>query len=245
MEVSAPVKSTPLAVFVSTATTFAIVEIGATAFGGPATAQSASAMQGCAHLGGSGDVDQICHVVAETETYSIDMSYPLDYPDQRALIDYLKRDRDEFVDFVATIPPRNRTYDYGVNSHSYRSASADSGTASVVLELYGDTGAHPVTSFRAFTYDLRAHAPITLETLFTPGTDPAAVLDPIAQREMDKRWQGYEGPTPQNTLGDRVYRNFAITDDAVIFFIGQGMWLPEVAGPQQVTVPRTALALVR
>jgi len=37
---------------------------------------------------------------------------------------------------------------------------------------------------------------------------------------------------------------FAITDDAVIFFIGQGMWLAEVAGPQQVSVPRAELASI-
>ena len=89
-----------------------------------------------------------------------------------------------------------------------------------------------------------AHTPITFDTLFTPGTDPVAVLDPIVQREIDKHWQGHEGPAPQNTLGAKVYQSFAITDDAVIFFIGQGMWLPEVAGPQQVSVPRTELASV-
>ena len=132
-----------------------------------------------------------------------------------------------------------------MSSHSYTSGSADSGTASVVLELYGDTGAHPVTSFQAFNYDLGAHTPITLDTLFAPGTDPAAVLDPIVQRSLDEHWQGYEGPAPRNTLGDKVYQNFAITDDALIFYIGQGMWLPEVAGPQQVSVPRSALASLR
>jgi hypothetical protein len=41
-----------------------------------------------------------------------------------------------------------------------------------------------------------------------------------------------------------VYQNFALTDGAVIFFIGQGMWLPEVAGPQQVSVSRDELASV-
>ena len=41
-----------------------------------------------------------------------------------------------------------------------------------------------------------------------------------------------------------MYQGFAIIDDAVIFFIRQGMWLPEVAGPQQVSVPRAELAPV-
>jgi hypothetical protein len=38
-----------------------------------------------------------------------------------------------------------------------------------------------------------------------------------------------------------VYENFAITDDAAIFFIGQGMWLPEVSGPVEVSVPRAEI----
>ena len=40
-----------------------------------------------------------------------------------------------------------------------------------------------------------------------------------------------------NILGAKVYQNFAITDDAVIFFIGQGIWVYEAAGPQKVSVP--------
>ncbi|HEY6576064.1 MAG TPA: DUF3298 domain-containing protein [Mycobacterium sp.] len=48
--------------------------------------------------------------------------------------------------------------------------------------------------------------------------------------------------TVPNSLGATVYQNFAITDDAVIFFIGQGMWVYEAAGPQEVSVPRTELA---
>ena len=39
-----------------------------------------------------------------------------------------------------------------------------------------------------------------------------------------------------------MYQNFAITDDALIFFFGQGQWLGEDTGPQQVSVPRTELA---
>ncbi len=67
------------------------------------------------------------------------------------------------------------------------------------------------------------------------------VLDPIAQRAMEERWAGNGGPVPTNNLGAKVYQNFAITDDAVIFFIGQGMWLPEAAGPVEVSVPRTEI----
>ena len=103
----------------------------------------------------------------------------------------------------------------------------DSGTDSVVFEIYGDSGAHPVTSFHSLSYDDGTHAPITFDELFKPEADPVAALDPIVQREMDKEWQGYDGPAPRNTLGARTYQNFSLTDDAVIFHIPQGMWLAE------------------
>jgi hypothetical protein len=47
--------------------------------------------------------------------------------------------------------------------------------------------------------------------------------DPVVQRVMDKRWEGQGSPAPDNVLGAKVYRDFAITADAVIFFIGRGM----------------------
>lgn len=196
------------------------------------------AAHACTELGGTVKPDSTCHVHTETGTYTVDMSYPVDYPDQQQLRDFITRDRAEFVDFMAKVHPRDWPFEHGLTPQTY----STSGTRSVVFEIYDDTGAHPVTGYKAFSYDLNTHTPITYDTLFEAGADPVAVLDPIVQRAMDKRWRGYGGPAPRNTLGARVYENFAITDDAVVFFIPQGMWLPEVAGPMQVSVSREQLA---
>jgi hypothetical protein len=212
----------------------------ATTFSATASAEPAS----CKGLGGVVQQDQICHIETKTATYELDIDYPLDYPDQQALTDYVKRDRDDFLNYVTTLPARDFPYEHALHPHSYRSGTADAGTASVVFEDYGDSGAHPVTGFDSLNYDRGTHTPITFATLFKPGTDPVAVLDPIVQRALEKHWQGYQDPAPHNTLGDRVYQNFALTDDAVIFFVSQGMWLAEVAGPQQVSVPRSELASI-
>jgi hypothetical protein len=214
--------------------------VGAAAFSAPASAQPAS----CADLGGTVQTDQMCHIATKTDTHTLDITYPLDYPDQQALTDFVKQDRDDFVHFVATLPARDFPYEHELTPHTYRSGSKDSGTESVVFEDYGDTGAHPVTGFDSFNYDMGTHTPITFDTLFKPATNPVAVLDPIVQREMEKHWKGYQDPAPHNTLGDRVYQNFALTDDAVIFYVAQGMWLAEVAGPQRVSVARSELASV-
>jgi hypothetical protein len=222
----------------------AAAAVCATAFGAPASARPATPAAGCAELGGAVQADQTCHIETKTATYSIDISYPLGYSDQQAVTDYVTQDRTEFVDFIATLPPRDWPYERGVRPHTFTSGTAASGTQSVVLELYGDSGAHPVTGFHSFNYDVSTHSPITFDAVFKPGANPVAALDPIVQREMDKRWQGYGGPAPHNTLGARMYQNFALTDDAVIFYIPQGMWLAEVAGPLQISVPRSELASV-
>jgi hypothetical protein len=221
----------------------AAAAVCATVSGAPVSAQPAAPAAGCAQLGGTVQVNQTCHIQNKTVTYTIEISYPLDYPDQQALTDFVKQDRDEFADFSAAHPPRARPYERDVRSRRYTAGTTTSGTQSVVLELYSDSGgAHPVTGFQSFNYDIRAHRPITFDTLFKPGVDPVALLDPIVQREMDKRWQSYGGPAPHNTLGARTYQNFALTDDAVIFYISQGMWLAEVSGPQSISVPRSELA---
>jgi hypothetical protein len=212
--------------------------------GAPASAQPVTPATGCADLGGTVQADQTCHVETKTATYSIEIDYPLDYSDQQALTDFVKQDRDEFADFIATLPPRDWPYEHEVRPNSYTSGKAGAGTESVVLEVYGDSGAHPVTGFHSFNYDVSTDSPITFDALFKRGANPVAALDPIVQREMDKHWQGYGGPAPRNTLGAKTYQNFALTDDAVIFYIPQGMWLAEVAGPQQISVPRSKLVSV-
>jgi Protein of unknown function (DUF3298) len=204
---------------------------------------TASAQSACADLGGTVDPNQICQVHTATSNYTVDMSVPLDYPDQQAVIDYLKQDRADFVDWFTKFSSdgRDRPYMHAVTAKTYRSGTPASGTQSLVLEIDDDTGAahqgHPNTCFKAFNYDLSRHAPITFDTLFKPGSDPLAVLNPIVQRKF-----GTHPETPVQDLDANTYRNFAITDDAVIFFFGQDQVIPDNNGPHQVSVPRSELA---
>jgi hypothetical protein len=63
------------------------------------------------------------------------------------------------------------------------------------------------------------------------------VLDPIAQRAMDERWPDGGGPAQTNTLGAKMYQNFAITDDSVIFLIDQGQQPPMQQSPWRFRYP--------
>jgi Protein of unknown function (DUF3298) len=196
---------------------------------------TAGAQSACADLGGTVDADQICQVHSATSSYKIDLTFPVDYPDQQALSGYLTQARDGFVKFAQS-PPAHPDWPYQLlaNATTYRSGTPFSGTQSLVLDMGRDANPHPVTSFKAFSYDLGKHAPITFDTLFKPGTDPLEVLNPIVQRKF--------GPLPLGDPGVDTYQNFAITDDAVIFFFDQGALLGHADGPQQISVPSTELA---
>jgi hypothetical protein len=184
-------------------------------------------------------------VDSATPTYIIDMSFPVDYPDMAAVAAFLKRNRDGFVDWVAKFGPRgwrDRPYQYAVTAKTHRSGKPDSGTQSLVLAIDNDTGlaheGHPDTTFRAFNFDLAKRVSITFETLFRPGAKPLEVLNPIVQRELRAPSADHADPN------EETYQNFAITDDAVIFFFGQDQVVHDNGGPHRVKVPRSELATV-
>jgi Protein of unknown function (DUF3298) len=205
----------------------------------PAAAQGQSA---CTDLGGTVGSNGICQVRSVTPTYKIDMSFPVDYPEMPAVAAFLKRDRDDFVDWVARFGPRDgrkQPFQYAVRAKSYRSGKPDARTQSLVLAIDNDTGAanegHPDTTFRAFNFDLAKHVPITFGTLFKPGSKPLDLLNPIVRAELD---------APKADLDEKTYQNFGITDDVVIFFFGQNQVVMDHAGPHKVAVPRIELASV-
>lgn len=201
---------------------------------------AAGVQTACGAVGGTVGPDQICHAHNATPSYTLDVRFPVDYPDQQALIDAVTQERDGFVDWVAQSIPRSFPYELNIIGHAYRSGTPASGTQSLLFHIGSDTGVHPVTRYKALNYDLSKQAPIAFDTLFKPDTQPMEVLNPIVQRELNKR--GATGLLSLNDLGVNAYQNFAITDDAVIFLFDQDGLLPHESGPLEVSVPRTELA---
>ncbi|MDT5364010.1 MAG: hypothetical protein QOC69_5772 [Mycobacterium sp.] len=177
---------------------------------------------------------------APLSSYTLDFRFPVDYPDQQALTDTLTQERDQFVGWVAQAVPRPYPYELDVVGKAYHLGTPASGTQSLVLDIGSDTGAHPLATYKALNYDLGKHAPLTFDTLFKPGTQPLDVLNPIVQRQLDKH--GATGALSLDDLGTKAYQNFAITDDAVMFFFNQDGLLPHEDGPLHVDVPRTNIA---
>ncbi len=206
----------------------------AVATAGPASSAPAPSRSACAELGGTVGSDEICEVHSTTTTYDLTFRFQTDYPDQTALADYLTRSRTEFIDWVGTYatPARATPYQLDVIGTAYQSGE----TRSLILTIGNDTGVHPVTTYKAFNYSLADHAPITFETLFKPGSNPLAVLNPVVRQQLLTR-----DPTAADDLTATSYQQFAITDDAIIFFFNQDGLLPHEEGPLQVTVPRSEL----
>lgn len=203
----------------------------------------AAAQSACADLGGTVDAQNICHVHAENPTYRLDYVFPADYPDQQALAAYLRQTRDGFVN-VSDMPGSwNLPYVLDGKGTAFRSGPDNAGTKSVVFEVYENVGgAHPQTWYQAFNWDVSAQAPITFDTLFKPDSDPLKVIFPIVQSDLSRQL-GIDAPIAAvDGLDPAKYQQFAITDDSVIFFFGQGEIMAGAGGALQATVPRSAIA---
>lgn len=208
----------------------------------PTSTSVAARSSACDDLGGSVGPDQICVIHTGKPGYTIDMSFPVTYPDQKALSDVLAKQRDQFVQTVEEPPVRDVPKALDITSTTYRSATAPAAESVVIEEYVNVGGAHPETYYDALTYDLTTKRPVTFATLFKPGSNPVAVLDPIMTAQWKKLLDGE--PVQTNPLGADMYATFALTDDAVIFFIGQGMWEYEAVGPQQFSIPRSQLGSI-
>ncbi|WP_445169533.1 esterase [Mycolicibacterium sp. Dal123E01] len=209
---------------------------------GDANIAVAGAATDCAALGGAVEADNVCHVHSTAASYTMDLRFPTNYADDQAVIDYLMQNRDGFTNVAQTPAVRNVPYEMDVTTQSFTSGPPTGGTQSVVLKLFQDVGgAHPTTWYKAFTYDVAQRKPVTFESLFAPDVKAVNAIFPIVQRDLERQ-TGLSGViATSDGLDPSHYQNFAITDDAVIFFFGQGELLPSDAGATSASVPRTAL----
>jgi hypothetical protein len=209
---------------------------------GSAGSALAAAQSPCADFGGTVD-GNTCRVHTPTDAYALDIAFPVDYADMAPMVDYLKQTRDGFVNVSQTPGSFNSPSALDITSEEYRSGPAPQGTQSVVLKIYQYLGgAHPLTWYKVFNYNLGTRQPITFDTLFTPGSTPLPVILPIVQKEIDKQLGSRVTISQGDGLNPAHYQNFALTDDELIFYFGQGELLGSPAGAQVAHVPRSAVA---
>lgn len=203
----------------------------------------AAAQTACLDLRGVVGPDGICRMHVQNAMYTLDMSFPNDYPDGQPLVAYLTQARDGFVNVAEDPDAYNLPYELDAEGVGYRSGPPTRGTRSVVFTVWQNVGGtHPQTFYQAFNWNVGKNAPLTFDTLFRPGTKPLDVIYPEVNRYLQER-QGLADPVPEGVgLDPAHYQNFALTDDSLIFFFSQGELFPEAAGPVQATVPRAVVA---
>ena len=107
-------------------------------------------------------------------------------------------------------------------------------------------GAHPQTFYKAFNWDQGLRRPIVLDPagqekiqpLFQLGTNPWPIIFPLVETDLEKQLGTKPAIAPQVGMNPATYENFAIQNDTLMFFFGQGAVLPESAGALSVTIPR-------
>jgi hypothetical protein len=219
--------------------TLALAAAATAALGWSSVAVASAAPPKCADLSGVMVGVQTCQIQATDPAYSLDISYPVNYPEPQAVVDYVKQARDGFLNVAKMPGPRDMPYELDTTATEYNSAVPPRGTQSLVFKTYQDVGgAHPQTFYKSFNWDQSYRKPITIDNLFREGTQPFPVILPIVQSELQKQSGQPVAIAPEVGLDPTKYQNFAITDDAIIFFFSQGELLPEAVGALQVSVPR-------
>jgi len=221
----------------------------------------------CADLKGS-STGSTCEIQLSDPAYSVDISIPLDYPDQKPIANYIGQTRDAFLNAAKSGAPQS---ELKIKPTEYTSAIPPRGTQTVVFKLYRNVGgAQPQTTFKAFNWDQTYRK----EILYTAKSDdkqntplwrvddPLKVVAPIVQDELQKQQApppagpsappaqeqpASTTPLPASPISSTAlydpanYQNFAVVNDGVIFFFDQGAMLPASAGALQVLVPRSAI----
>ena len=202
----------------------------------------AAAPSSCDTVGGTVDAGQMCHVRATGPMYTLTMTFPADYPDEQALVDYIAQNRDGFVNVAQSSGARDQPYQLETTTDQRSSGQPPHNTRSVVLKFFQDVGgAHTSIWYKAFNYNLGTKQPITFDNLFAPGTAPMDTIFPIVQRDLSRQTPLGAAILPSTGLDPSHYQNFAITDDQLIFYFAPGEILPAFAGAVQAQVPRNAI----
>lgn len=217
----------------------ALAVAAVTTLGASSVAVAAAAPPKCSDLSGVLDGSGMCRIQTSDPTYTLSITYPVDYPDQQPVVDYVKQTRDGFLNVAKAPEPHEMPYELETTATEYNSALPPRGTESVVFKTYqGVGGAHPLTFYKSFNWDQTFRKPITGANLFREGTAPYPLIYPVVVTELTKQLGQPVDIPPGVGLDPSKYENFAITNDAIIFFFDQGDILPEAAGALEVAVPR-------
>lgn len=218
----------------------------------------AEAKSACAEIGGNFQSGNVCHVNETTPAYVIDLRFPTDYADQHAVTDYLTQERNNLVGLARAPGAQRLPYNLYVTWELFSAGQSLStaqqqrgygqpphGTQSLALSVFADAegaGQPGKNRLKTFTYDLNRNRPVTFGDLFVPDATTMDKIYSAVSTDLARQQKSRDFHLAANIGRDpERYQNFAITDDAVIFFFDAGEFFPAEAGDARTTVPRALL----
>jgi hypothetical protein len=149
----------------------------------------------CADLKG-GKSGSTCEIQLSDPGYSVDISIPLMYPDQKSVADYISQTREAFVNSARSGAPGTTPYALSIKPTEYSSSIPPRGTEAVVFKVDQYLGgAQPQTTYKAFNWDQSYRKAITYTAApddkeHTPlwrVDDPLKTVAPIVQAELQQQ----------------------------------------------------------
>ena len=93
--------------------------------------------------------------------------------------------------------------------------------------------------YKRQTYNTATRRPVSFDTVFRPGS--VAQLLPLVQQDLSTQFGQPVTIDPATGLDPANYQNFALTDDAVIFYFDRAQLLPATPATQ-VSLSRNTIA---
>jgi hypothetical protein len=172
----------------------AVLVAAAAIVGSPGVA-TAAPKDYCADLKG-GNTGSSCEIQLSDPAYEVDISIPLDYPDQKSIADYISQTRDGFLNVAKSGAPRDTPYELTIKPTEYSSAIPPRGTQAVVFKVFQNVGgAHPQTMYKAFNWDQSYRKAIIYtaapddkqNTPLWRVDDPLKTVGPIVQAQLQQQ----------------------------------------------------------
>jgi hypothetical protein len=148
----------------------------------------------CADLKGA-NTGRTCEIQLSDPGYSVDISIPLDFPDQKSVADYISQTRDTFLNTAKSGAARATPYVLSMEPAEYSSSVPPRGTQAVVFSITQDIGSGPQRTYKSFNWDQTFRKEITYtaapddkqNTPLWRVDDPLKTVAPIVQSELQQQ----------------------------------------------------------
>jgi hypothetical protein len=155
---------------------------------------SAAPKDYCADLKG-GNTGSTCEIQLSDPAYNVNISIPLDYPDQKSVADYISQTRDGFLNIAKSGAAGGTPNSLTIKPTEYNSAIPPRGTQAVVFKVTQNVGGQTQTTWKAFNWDQTYRK----EIIWTAAPDdkensplwrvddPLKTVGPIVQADLQKQ----------------------------------------------------------